>query len=236
MNYLISLSISDLRSTFRDPVFKVLLFFPFMSFTLIRWGLPAILNNFPVIQPYSQVILMWACLQSAIMFGFIYGFLFLEEKEENIWQVIRILPVKPLNLVLSRMLFGLGISSLVNFFLLHYGQIVSLTLVKEWLLAFQFSLAAPLIALLLGAFSQNRIEGLAQMKIINLLLILPALIYFVPSPWMHLAAVIPTYWSYRSLEMAENTPQFLLYLSSGFALYMVAIFLLNRKMATSIYR
>jgi hypothetical protein len=54
MNQLIHLSLSDLRSTFRDPVFKVLLFFPFMSFALIRWGFPEILERFPAVAPYSQ--------------------------------------------------------------------------------------------------------------------------------------------------------------------------------------
>jgi fluoroquinolone transport system permease protein len=236
MNYIFALSLSDLRSTFRDPIFKVLLLFPFISFALIRWGLPVILRQFPAVESYTQVILMWACLQSATMFGFIYGFLFLEEKEENIWQAIRILPVSGLQLVFSRLLIGLGISMLVNFYLIHYGQIIQVPLVKELLLAFHFSLAAPFIALLLGAFAQNRIEGLAQMKIINILLILPAIMYFVPQPWVHLTAIVPTYWSYRSLEFAADTPRFFLYLVTGFALYAFMLFLLNQRLMASISR
>jgi hypothetical protein len=236
MNQLIYLSLSDLRSTFRDPVFKVLLFFPFMSFALIRWGYPVIMERFPAVAPYSQVMLMWACLQSATMFGFIYGFLFLEEKEENIWQVIRILPVSGLKLVFSRLLIGLAISTIVNFCLIHYGAIVRFSLAKEWLLSFQFSLAAPFIALLLGALAQNRIEGLAQMKITNLLLLLPALIYFIPSPWMHMTAIIPTYWSYRSLELAEDHAWFIMCMATGFVMYTLAIFLLNKRMAAGMNR
>jgi fluoroquinolone transport system permease protein len=230
MNHILILSLSDLRSTFRDPIFKVLLFFPFMSFALVRWGLPVILQQFPAVAPYSQVILMWACLQAAIMFGFIYGFLFLEEKEENIWQLIRILPVAATKLVFARLLIGLLVSTLVNFCLIRYGQIIHIPFGKELLLSFQFSLAAPFIALLLGAFSQNRIEGLAQMKIINLLLMLPALIYFVPSPWMHLTALVPTYWSYRSLEHAADNADFSLYLLTGFVIYLLTLFLLTRKL------
>jgi hypothetical protein len=237
MNRLLVLSLGDLRSTFRDPVFKILLFFPFMSFVLIRWGLPEILQRYPVVEPYREVILMWACLQSAIMFGFIYGFLFLEEKEENIWQVLRILPVSGLKLVFARLLIGLIISTLVNLCLIHFGKIIQISLAKEVLLSLQFSLAAPFIALLLGAFAQNRIEGLAQMKIINLLLMLPALIYFIPSAWVHLlTAFIPTYWSYRSLEMAQDDLPFMLYLATGFILYALAIFFLNKRMLTGMNR
>jgi hypothetical protein len=234
MNYIFALSLSDLRSTFRDPIFKVLLFFPLVSFALVRWGLPVILREFPIVEIYTQVILMWACLQSATMFGFIYGFLFLEEKEENIWQMIRILPVSGLQLVFSRLLIGLSISTLVNFCLIHYGQIIQIPLIKEVLLSFHFSLAAPFIALLLGAFAQNRIEGLAQMKIINILLILPAIMYFVPSPWVHLAAIVPTYWSYRSLEFAQEKGQFWLYLIAGLGVYLVSVLLLTRKLMQGI--
>ncbi len=235
MKTILALSANDLQSTFRDPVFKGLLFFPFVAFVLIRWGVPYVVHTYPEVAPYTVVILMWGCLQSATMFGFMYGFLFLEEKEEQIWQVIRILPVSGIKLVFSRLLLGLLISTAVNFCLIHFGQIIYISFIKEILLSLQFSLAAPLIALALGALAKNRIEGLAQMKIVNVLLIMPALIYFIPGKAMHLTALIPTYWSYRSLEMAHSqSDSFMLFLLVGFALYLLGIGLLTRKMERSL--
>ncbi len=177
---------------------------------------------------------MWACLQSATMFGFIYGFIFLEEKEQNIWQVIRITPVGSLKIVFSRLLVGIIVSSLVNFCLLRFGNVVHFSIINEIILSVHFSLAAPLIAVALGAFAKNRIEGLAQMKIINLLLIVPALIYFLPSKWAHITAVIPTYWSNRALESANNTKDFVIFSSCGTLLYILAILLINKKMSRTI--
>lgn len=235
MNSILVLSANDFRSTFRDPVFKGLLVFPFLSFAIVRWVFPLLINRFPSIEPYGPVILMWGCLQSAIMFGFIYGFLFLEEKEENIWQVIRVLPISGLKLVLSRLLIGLIISSMVNFTLIHWGRIAHFPLYQEILLSIQFSLAAPLIALALGAFANNRIEGLAQMKIVNMLLIIPGLIYILPYKAFHLTALIPTYWSFRSLEMAtKNSADFFWFFIIGMIFYLTCIFLLNRRLERSI--
>jgi ABC-type multidrug transport system permease subunit len=230
MNLLLTLSRYDLRSTFRDPIFKGLLLFPFVSFALVRWGLPLLVIRYPVMEPYRLVVLMWACMQAAIMFGFIYGFLFLEEKEEHIRQVIRVMPVSGSRLLAARLLTGVTISAAVAFVLLHWGGVARLPFYAEVLLSLQFSLVAPLLALSLGAFAANKIEGLAQMKIFNLLLILPGLIYFLPFRLLHLLALIPTYWSFRTLEHANHPGPFFTYFAAGSLVYMTFLFVLNRRM------
>ena len=234
MRTLLTLSYSDLCSTFREPLFRFLIFFPFFSFALIRWGYPAILQLYPPIAPFSQVILMWACLQSATMFGFIYGFIFLEEKEENIWQAIQVLPVSGFKLVSSRLLVGILISTLVNFTLMHWGGILRFEIWKEIVLAIHFSLAAPLIALYIGAFAKNKIEGLAQIKVINVLVLIPAVIYFIPNKITFVSAIIPTFWSFRGLELAQTPfPHFGIYLLVGTIWYAVIFYLLFRRLINS---
>lgn len=230
MKSLVTLSISDLHSTFREPLFKVLLFFPFLAFAIIRWGYPILLNLYPPVEPYSEVILMWACLQSATMFGFIYGFIFLEEKEESIWQAVQVLPISGFMLVASRLVIGVLISTLVNFTILHYGGIIQLQVWKEFVIAIHFSLAAPLIALYIAAFARNKIEGLAQVKVINILVLLPAIIYFLPYKATFVTAVIPTFWSFRSLEFADSLKEFAIFLLVGLVCYSIAWIFLVKKM------
>ncbi|MBR9999637.1 MAG: hypothetical protein KFF73_11735 [Cyclobacteriaceae bacterium] len=230
MRFFMTLSVNDLRSTFRDPVFKVLLFFPFISYGIVAWGLPAVIHRWPAVQEYSDIILMWACMQSSTMFGFIYGFLFLEEREENITQALRVVPVPGIVLVYARLFVGILISFLVSVVLFHFGGVVSLPLVQEILLSILFSLSAPLITLLLTAFARNRIEGMAQMKIVNILLMIPGLIFFLPYKALHLTALIPTYWSFRATEMAmEGSSLFLLFVSGGTLFHLAVIYFLNRK-------
>ncbi len=235
MKFILSLSLNDLRSTFRDPVFKALLFFPFISYGIIAWGLPAVIHRWPVVQDYSHIILMWACMQSSTMFGFIYGFLFLEEKEENITQALRVVPVTGIMLVFSRLLIGMGISFLVSLVLFQFGGVVQLPVIDEILLSVLYSLSAPLITLLLAAFARNRIEGMAQMKIVNIFLMLPGLIYFLPYKALHLTAIAPTYWSFRATEMAIlHSPLFLLYFVGGLLIHLGIIFWLNRRLEKEI--
>jgi len=219
MNLIWTIGRQDFLMTFRDPVFKGLLIFPFIAFGLVRWLYPVLAAEFQSLQDYSQVILMWAMMQSATMFGFIYGFLMLEEKEEKIDYALGVLPLSNLNLLFYRLAFGSFISVLVNYMLLHYGLIIDLPWWQEILLAFQFSLIAPIMALFLSAFAGNKIEGLAQMKIVNLVLLIPALVYFFPFKLLQLTAIVPSYWFFRSLGAAQSSDFYWIYLVGiGYAL------------------
>lgn len=231
MKLLLTLSKNDFRNTFRDPMFRSLLFFPIISFAIIYWGVPAIEGIYPPLAPYKPVILMWACLQSATMFGFIYGFLFLEEKEDGIWQAVRLLPISGLQLAFSRMLIGLVISFIVNFVLIYFGGMVQLPLFIALLLSALYSLTTVLIALWLGAMGRNKIEGIAQMKVLNIALILPGIIYILPYKALHATAIVPTYWLFRSTEAAIfHTGNMGWFFAVGLLSQVLAIFLLNRKM------
>ena len=228
---LLILSKSDFHSTFRDPFFKLLLALPVLVFGVVFWLVPYLCTKYAVVIPYKQVILMWSCTQAAVMFGMIYGFLFLEEKEAHVWQAIRVLPVSIAQLLVSRLLIGMVISFIVNFILIHFGELITITWQQEVMLALHFSLVAPLFALALGALANNRIEGMAQGKILNLAFTIPALIYFIPQKVIHLTAVIPVYWSFRSMEIAEKGDEgFIFFWLVGLALYGSFIALLNWRM------
>lgn len=219
MKTLLLLSTQDLRTTFRDPVFKGLFFFPLLAFAMVKWGLPAAVEALPVMGDYLEPILMWACLQSAMMFGFIYGFLYLEEKEEGVDLALSVLPVPTFVILSSRLLVGFSFSVLVNWLLIHFGGIVKVEYWQEVLLALHFALAAPLMALYLRAFAGSRIEGMAQLKILNLIFYVPALVYFLPQQWLHAFAVIPTYWSFRSMDQANSNTGFWLAYGVGILVY-----------------
>ncbi len=234
LKFISSLSAMDLRSTYRDPIFKGLLFFPFVAFLLVRFVAPLLLNRYPEWSEYAPLIVMWACMQSATMFGFIYGFLILEEKEENVFAALQVTPVSTQIFIGSRLLIGLLVSSLVNFCILWFGEVVQLSFGRCLLVAIQYSLLAPLLSLLMGVFASNKMEGLAQIKIFNLLLNLPILIYFLPYKALHATALLPTYWSFRSIETGVADENFWLFYGGGCLSYFLCLGLLqfyyNRRM------
>src|SRR5690606_28412148 len=61
------------------------------------------------------------------------------------------------------------------------------------------SLVAPVTALLLVAFSDDKIAAMAVAKGANLLLTLPLAGWFVDGPWQLAFGVLPTYWPVKAL-------------------------------------
>lgn len=219
MNRILILSANDFRMVFRDPLLRVFLFMPLLIFAVVKWILPIVFSLFLVVQAYDYVIMMWACMQTSTMFGFISGFIFLEEKDENVFSALRVTPVTASILISFRMLLGITISVLINWLILEFGGIISANEWQKILVAFQYGLLAPLLALLLAVFANNKVEGLAQFKIYNLVVNLPILIYFLDFKGLHALAIIPTYWSFRCIETMEEGGNFIILFLIGSCLY-----------------
>lgn len=235
MKQLLLISRNDFRITFRDPMLKGLLFFPLVALAIIKFLVPYLSEQYPVIEPYQPVILMWACMQTATMFGFISGFLFLEEKDENVFTALRVAPIRAETFVVLRLAAGVVISIAVNLLLLLVGDLVDVPIGPALLLAGQYSLIAPLLALMTATFARNKMEGLAQFKIYNLLLNLPILRYFLDLKALEALAVIPTYWSFRSLESVATTGGVGWFYLVGLLVYGIVLFLLARRFEQKVF-
>ena len=223
MNQLLTLSLNDFRVVFRDPMLRIFLFLPLLVIALVVWGVPFLFSVYPTAKDYDYVILMWAGLQTATMFGFISGFVFLEEKDAQVFTALRVMPITAGILIGVRLLLGVSITLVVNTLLFSLTQWVSMSWVQIIVTAFQLALLAPLLTLALVTFAQNKVEGLAQFKVYNLLAILPTLIYFLPYSVLHGLAIIPTYWTFRSIEAMDNGGPYLVYTGIGFVEYLIVL-------------
>lgn len=228
MNRILILSANDFRMVFRDPLLRIFLFMPLLIFAVVKWVLPMVFSLFPVIQAYDYVIMMWACMQASTMFGFISGFIFLEEKDENVFSALRVTPVTASMLITFRMILGVAISVLINWLLLEFGGILNAHQWQVVLVSFQYGVLAPILALLLAVFAKNKVEGLAQFKIYNLVINLPILIYFLDFKSLHSLAFIPTYWSFRCIEAMAVGGNFTIFFLIGLCLYFLYLAVLIR--------
>lgn len=65
-------------------------------------------------------------------------------------------------------------------------------------------MSAPLIALVLATAAPNKVAGLAVVKVLNGLNLLPIASYFLPMPAQYLAGVIPAFWPMRAFWSAAR--------------------------------
>ena len=70
--------------------------------------------------------------------------------------------------------------------------------------ALLFALITPIVTMVMASFAQNKVEGLAIFKVLNLGLLLPILGLFLTPPFNYFFGLIPVYWSFLYLAGAND--------------------------------
>ena len=221
-----TLVLADLKLVFRDRMLSLFFFAPLLLILFVWLFVPYLTAAYPAVEEFHPYIMMFASMQTAILFGFITSFMILEEKDEHVLEVIRILPVAPGFFILYRLLFSAFFSALSAFFMIVFGGVANPGLFIAFLLSLQYGLVAPFIILIVGTFAQNKIEGMAWFKGVNLLLILPVLSFFLTGLIKYLFAVIPVFWTYLLYATALSGEKVGLVFTAGLAVYLVVLALL----------
>ncbi len=190
---------NDLRHIVRDRMLFYFLFMPFLIILAVNYLVPLLIEEFPIVADYQLYIMMSASLQTSIMFGFVYAFIFLEEKDEQVLQAIRILPISTFYFIVYRMLFATMLSFVGAFLTMTLCGLAYPGIVNVVLLAILYAFNAPFMALFVAAFSENKVAGMAWFKIVNLVVLLPMLAFFLPVT-KYFFFLLPTYWIFKLYE------------------------------------
>jgi hypothetical protein len=210
MKRILTYSLNDIRLIFRDPILYVMLLVPLVFIGFLRFGFPVLALKFPGLQPYARVLLGTFCLISAMFPAFIYSFIMLDEKDQDVVAVIRVLPVSSLEFIMFRLSF---ISILSFFFIV---VIIVSTGIISWpfstilLTSLPVSLVAPVMSLFIVGFARNKIEGATWMKGLNFIMFLPVLSYFIKGSYEYVLGILPVYWIFKMFEPGYSSiPYFL---------------------------
>lgn len=196
MNKIVALIQSDLRQIFRDKTLAFFLMAPVFLLTFVRFFVPYLTEKYPLVHSYHALIMMFAGIQTAVMFGFVVSFMILEEKDENVLQVIRVLPISPFYFMVYRLVFATVFSAFGALLVICFSGLAYPGFINALLLAVQYGLIAPFITLLVATFAMNKVEGMAYFKGVDLLLLLPLVTFFLDGSIKYIFALIPTYWTY----------------------------------------
>lgn len=216
----------------------------------LRWGLPAlntylaetgVLPNSSVQQSladYYPLLVAFMCLfQGTLIVGAIFGFMLLDEKDDNTLLAMMVTPI-PLN---QYVLYRVGLPSLFAFLIvIMLALFVGLALVplgQLILLAIGASLSAPLASLFYGTFAANKVQGFAIAKFVGVAgwIILGA--WFVREPWQWIFGLFPPYWISKAYWMAlEHRPMWWAALVIGIVFQMATAWLLAREFSRRLYR
>ena len=220
----------------RDPLLRWMVVVPILIALPARWGLPTLtvrigeltradlIVYYPMIMSYALLIL------APLMSGMVVGFLLLDQRDDRTLMALQISPL-PLNSYLAYRLAGpMLVSAAVTLVALPLAGVGQTGLVSLLIASLAAAPLAPIVALALGAFAANKVQGFALTKLSGVFLIAPLLAYLVPPEWQLAFGIVPTYWPARVYWMlSAGEPGFWMYLLAGMAYQVLLLVLLLRR-------
>lgn len=207
---------------------------PFILWALMQFVFPWLaelfLNRWTIdIVPYYRFAGTLFSMLIPMMFGMVYGFILLDERDGGIITAVSVTPTGKTGYLKLR----LGIPLILSLaFILLFQLLLDLSdsLGPLQIISISVVIAsqALLLLLFLGAFADNKVVGMAISKGFVLLLLGPILDYLLPEPYHWIGAYSPLFWACRSF-LAEETSTFWIFFIISLAFHGLLLLILFRK-------
>lgn len=227
----------DLKQLKGDPMLILSMMVPFILWALMYLVFPvldqAVLKQWNLdISPYYRQAGVFFLMLIPMMMGMVYGFILLDERDAGVITAISVTPTGKSGYLVLRMGIPMIISFiLIMLYLILLGLTGSMNLFQLILVSMVISGQALIVLLLLGAYADNKVMGMAITKGSGLLLIGPLLDYGAPTPFNWTGAFSPLFWASRSL-LADTPASFWLYAGITLLFQVFLIWFLFRKFKT----
>lgn len=190
---------SDIKQMKREPI---MLLFAILSLLLIGVFKAIIIFGTPLLKKmtgfdlltYEGDVLALVYLLQPFMLGTVIGFFMLDEKDEKIFELLRVTPLGLSGYLVNRLLMPIAlviVYTLIAYFTLGQGLHSIICLVPIILM---LCLQTIVIGLFIAIVSEDKVKGLTYSKAISGLMVF-AFVHLMPIPWLQtLAKIVPQYY------------------------------------------
>lgn len=197
---------------------------PFLEKILINWS-----GTREVLGPYYELIDLFYCVLTPVMFCFIAAMIILEEHDDHIESYLCITTLGRNGYLISRIVVPAAAAYIITTILLPVFSLTNLSITEFILLPATGTLQAIITALLIVTLSTNKLEGMAVTKI-STITILGALIpYFIPGKIQYALSFLPSFWSGKAMQSQKPA-----YLPISILLALIWIYPLLKKFSKKI--
>jgi fluoroquinolone transport system permease protein len=186
---------------------------------------------------YPMLVAYMAVYTGALLVGTVFGFVLLDEKDNNTLQAMLVTPVPLRRYVLYRVC---GPALFAFFIILGMILFIGQALLPLWqlaLIAAAGALTAPIVSLFFATFADNKVQGFAYSKFGGISGWTILVGYFVAEPSQWLIGLFPPFWVGKAYWMAlEGRPLWGAALALGIVLQIGLIAVLVRRFTTIAYR
>jgi len=190
-----------IRQILKDSMLAAVCAAALITAVFVRFGVPAAedflcgyFGKEAILAHYYLLFDLLLGLITPYMLCFASAMMMLTEYDENMTSYLSVTPVGKRGYILSRLLFPAAIAFLVSIVLMRFFTLTAWPLGMILLVALLTGLASVAVALLLFAFSHNRVEGMAVGKLSGLLMLGLPVPFFLSSDAQYLFSPLPSFW------------------------------------------
>ena len=195
---------------------------------LCRFGIPQLTALVPVLPSYYWLLVAALTLVTASTPSYLFGFILLDERDENVHTMLRILPV-PANFILKiRIAFTVFMGFIFSLFILLFNGLIHFGLLPVLLVSLLFALVPPILTFSITAFAKNKIEAATLYKGLNIILFVPAIAFFMNGEIRYLFGIIPFFWTFETVHLTTFSLQFVISFLVASVTHVLLIWLLYK--------
>ncbi len=207
MVYFAKLMKNDLKNIFRDKILVyATILAPIMFIIVGRIVFPWIAENY-----YTNLVFLYPVffmlfvLFIPMIFGFVIGFLIMDERDENLLTVLRVMPINRSSYLFYRMALLILFAFI---FVLVFPWLSGLIEVNFWNylpIAALFAVFTPVLGLIVNIIATNKIQAFAIFKTLGGVFLLPVFAFSIEGWMQYLFSPIPNFWTFKALEQLLET-------------------------------
>lgn len=214
---------NDLRGTYRDPLLIMLVLAPVIWTSGVAILTPRVTAMvaeryaFDLVPYYPLILTGFLLLTSIIIAGALASFLVLDEVDAGTLAALRVTPVPLSTFFGYRAATVIGVTTIYVVATMSLSGILGPGLITSLIpIGLLAGLSAVVTLLLILAMASNKIQGLAAVRVLGMLIAgLPCLPWFIDSNWNLAFGLLPPYWAAKSFWIATAHGPWWPYLLSG---------------------
>ncbi|KUH99232.1 hypothetical protein [Mycobacterium sp. IS-3022] len=229
-NALAALGRNDIRGTYREPLLVMVVLAPVIWTAGVAFLTPMFTEmlsqryGFDLVPYYPLVLTAFLLLTSIIIVGGLAAMLVLDELDGGTMAALRVTPVPLVTYFAYRAGTVMAVTTIYVVATMSFSGILAPGLIPALIpIGLVAGLSAVVTLLLIVAVASNKIQGIAMIRALGMLIAgLPCLPWFIDSAWNLAFGVLPPYWAAKAFWVASEHGVWWPYLVGG-AVYNVTV-------------
>ena len=237
-----SLGPVDMKNIRRDSLLMWIPLLPFVMALMLRLAIPKLTiwadAEFGVDMTSIYPLLMSSFVMLVpLLAGMMTGFLLLDERDDRVLTALLVTPLPLRGYLFYRLSLPMLLGVIMTIISYPIAGLIPMSLGNLIVVSLMMSFSAPILALVLATLASNKVVGFTVMKMVNGVMMIPMLAFFIDSAWANLAGIIPAYWGLKVFWLiAEGDSNYGVYALIGIIANVIVLWWLLRQFQRVLHR